>query len=504
MSDILAKSPITGEILGRYLAAGESTISVVMTRARAAAVGWARNSVQERIAVLAGIRARLARNPDSIVEMVTECTGKPDLEALIGDILPCVEGLAWLERNATELLKSEARKSSLLFSNSHFTLEYVPYGVVVILAPWNAPLHLSLIPAALAIAAGNAVIIKPSELTPSIGDLLLDLARGAGLEEVMQVVQGGAKTAQFLIQARPDRLYFTGSAAAGREVLKSAAELLIPVDLALGGKDPMIVFADAPFERSVGAAVHGAFSHAGQACASVERLFIERPLHRRFIKAVRLATEKLRLGSGRHADLGPVLRPERRALIDAHLDDALKQGARIITPRHWEGHYMHPVVLTEVTPSMRIMREETFGPVLPIMVFDAEEQAVVLANGSPYALNASVWSRDLKKARRVAQQLVVGSCAINDIFKSVGNPHIPFGGAKHSGFGRLQGPEGLRAFCRQQTVMENDGRRRREMSWFPYTARHYNTLKATLAALHSEGTVRAKAALSALFEGWRR
>jgi acyl-CoA reductase-like NAD-dependent aldehyde dehydrogenase len=304
-------------------------------------------------------------------------------------------------------------------------------------------------------------------------------------------VLGGPEVGQALVAARPDTIFFTGSVATGRRVMAAAAEHLIPVTLELGGKDPMIVFADATFERAVAGAAYGAFTNAGQTCVAIERAYVEEPIYESFVDAVTEAAGRLRVGS--EGDVGPIINPAQCTTIDAHVDDALERGARLTTERRREGSFYHPMVLRDVDHSMSVMTEETFGPVLPVMPFATEREAIELANDSCYGLNASVWTVDIDRARRVATSLVTGNCAINDVLTNIANPHMPFGGEKHSGMGRYHGPEGLRAFSRQKSVMVYAGRRAREINWFPYTPVGLRGLKAMIRALYEDKPVLGKA-----------
>lgn len=456
-----------------------------VARSRAAFESWGRLGAAERVPYLAALRRVMLADLDRIVERIVAETGKVPVDALTGDLMTTLDLLSYLEAQVTTVLASEERPGHPLFVGSRFRVEYHPLGAVVVLAPWNYPLQLSLIPALTALAAGNTVVLKPSEVTPSVGELIANLAQRAGLpKDVLQVVSGGPEVGAALVQARPDKIFFTGSVATGRRVGAAAAELLIPIELELGGKDPMIVFADAHFERAVGAAVYGAFVNAGQVCVGIERVYVERPLYGRFVEAVTQAAQALRVGSSVDDDVGAIIDPRQRAVIDAHVDDALARGAKATTRVTREGALYHPVVLEGVDHSMKVMTEETFGPILPVMPFDGEDEAVRLANDSIYGLNAAVFSADLPKAERVARRLVVGSCAINDVLKNIGNPHMPFGGVKASGHGRYHGPEGLRTFSRSLSLTLNGGQLPREVNWFPYGARVYQTVASLLRAAH--------------------
>lgn len=485
MARLVERSPVTGRVIAEHDTPRAEEVREAVARAREAFGRWARTSVSERVAGLTAIRRVLTDDVDATVRAVTETTGKPGLEALAGDLLTSLEAIAYYEKHAAALLAPEPRPAFRLAPTAEFHVELSPLGVAAIISPWNYPLQLSLIPAATALVAGCTVVLKPSEVTPGVGAFLASVCARAGLPEgVFQVLQGGPEVGAALVAARPDKVFFTGSVATGKKIMAAAAEHLVPLSLELGGKDPMIVFADATFERAVSGAVYGAFANAGQACISVERLYVERSIHDRFVDAVTAAALALEVGTGPDADLGPIIRPEQRAVIDAHVDDALAKGATLTTPRIREESFYHPLVLRDVDHSMLVMTEETFGPVLPIMAFDSEAEAVALANDSAFGLGASVWTRDLVKGRRVASALVAGAVSVNDVIKNVANPHMPFGGEKASGLGRYHGPEGLRAFSRQKAVMVTEGLIRRDVGWFPYDATGTAMVKALVTALY--------------------
>ncbi len=449
----------------------EDDIARSVAEARLASGTWGGSSFRERGALLRKLRNLIVERTDRIASEISSATGKTRMEAILNEIVPTLETLKFLENNSAVILSRQKRPTTLSFPGSTAYLDYHPFGVVLVLAPWNFPFQLAMVPIVTALAAGNAVLFKPSELTPQTGALIENLLRDAGLPAgVISVFNGGWETGEKLVDSKPDLIVLTGSAATGKRIMASAAKNLTPLLFELGGKDPMIVFEDANLERAANAAVYGAFANAGQICVSVERLYVQEEIFDSFIGMVCSKTNALRLGTDDDADIGPMTSERQIRIVDDQLDDALQRGAVFLTERKKAGSLCWPVVMRNVTNDMRVMREETFGPVLPAMAFKDEEDAVRLANATEFGLNASVWTRDLKKARRVAARLVTGNCAINDVIKNIGNPHLPFGGVKQSGFGHIHGPEGLRAFCRTQAVMVNAGNSDREMNWFPYDA----------------------------------
>ncbi|HOX06203.1 MAG TPA: aldehyde dehydrogenase family protein [Planctomycetota bacterium] len=433
-------------------------------RARPATADWVRLPPGARVEQLRGLRLAAVDRLEPLLAAVQADTGKVRAEALMTDILPALEQMLCYERTAEQVLAPRRRPGSLLFPGAGASVQYRPFGVVLVIAPWNNPLQLSLLPAATALLAGNAVVVKPSERTPTVAAELRALFTAAGLAEpLVQVIEGGPDVAAGLVRARPDLVFFTGGAAGGRAVLRLAAEQCIPTIMELGGKDPMLVFADADLERAAAGAVYGAFAHDGQHCISVERLLVERPVCAEFARAVAAGAA----GLSRGRDIAAELRPEAEVRALGRIAEALAGGARLLTPAPG-GRPQLPAVLVDVPLDSALMREETFGPVLPVAAFDGEDEAVRLANSCSLGLGASVWTSDQVRARRVADRLECGAVCINNVLVNAGHPALPFGGVKGSGFGRYHGPEGLLAFVQPQAVCEQTGRAGRELNWFPY------------------------------------
>ncbi|MBN2576470.1 MAG: aldehyde dehydrogenase family protein [Deltaproteobacteria bacterium] len=500
-------SPLDGAPLGTWPSAGPREAEAAMARAREAFPSWAMRTVSDRAKLFGELAHLIVRELDAVVDAIVRSTGKGQVEALSSDVLATLDILHYYRKQAAAILAPQRRASSTIHLGTSFEVEWSPLGVVAVIAPWNLPFQLALVPAASALVAGNAVLLKPSERTPSIGALIGDLVRRAGFPEgVLQVVQGGGDTGRALIEARPDKVFFTGSTASGRKVMAAAAANLVPVELELGGKDPALVFADADFDRAVAGIAYGAFANTGQVCLSIERAYVERAIHDRFLEAVAELAAGLRVGPGPDTDLGPLILDRQREIVDAHLADALGKGATPVRPISREQGLYHPVVLRNATHAMKVMTEETFGPILPVMAFADEDEAVRLANDSAYGLGASVWTADLGRGRRVASRLCCGSVTVNDVLKTSGNPDAPFGGERSSGFGRYHGPEGLWAFSRQKTVAVTAGRLGREPNWFPHTPQLYQTTRTLVQTLYAgEGAFKKGARIAgSLFDELRR
>lgn len=456
-------------------------IETLGDQARRAGISWAQTTFKERADRLGRLRNLIIDELDAIAGCLNTVTGKTPVEAVMTEIIPTVENLRYLEKNLAGVLSPQKRPTPFSYRHSSSHVERHPWGWVLILSPWNFPFQLSLVPMVTALAAGNAVVLKSSELSTEVGKVIVRLFHRAGFpKEVVAFAPGDGLVGQQLIEEKPDLIFLTGGVETGKKVMAAAAAHLIPVILELGGKDPMIVFDDAPFDRAVEAAVYGAFANAGQVCVSTERLYVQEGLHDRFVAALVARTNAVRIGTTMDDDMGALTNPLQSDIINRHIDDALAKGAQLGTVRWSKGPLMSPIVLTQVNHTMAVMTEETFGPVLPVMSFRTEEEAIALANDSRYGLNASVWTRDLERGRRVAKCLAVGNCAVNDVLKNIGNPHLPFGGIKQSGFGRYHGPEGLRAFTYEKSVMVNRGKAQRELNWFPYSRAVYENLRIYL------------------------
>lgn len=456
----------------------------VVGRARAAQTAWAGRSPRERAGALAGLRRQIAVDRELLVEAIVADTGKPALDALAGDVLVTLEQMRFYERHAARLLASRRVGRSLLFyAGCRFSEHFEPHGTVLVFGPANYPLQLCLVPATTALYAGNAVVLKVSEKTPRVAGAMEEVVRKAALPAgLLQVVCADPGEAGALIEAEPDFVFFTGSSANGKAVAARAAARGIPSLLELGGSDAALVFADCDLTRTAEGIVYGAFSNAGQVCVGVKRLFVQQPLVDIFVTSLVRRAAELRVGAGHGGDLGRLPTEAARSRFVAQVQDALDRGAKLETATApSEGM---PVILSNVSPEALLLREECFGPALCVQPFATEAEAVALANASPFALGASVWTRDFARARRVAQALHAGSCSVNDVIRNIANPRAAFGGNAASGYGRYHGAQGLYAFSRIKAIMEDRSSRRREINWFPFTRKNYDGLDTLIELLH--------------------
>jgi succinate-semialdehyde dehydrogenase/glutarate-semialdehyde dehydrogenase len=444
-------NPATGEILGELECAGEGEVEAAVERARAAQRDWAEFGLRRRIAVLREFQAKLYARKSEIAAAITREVGKPLVEALVTEVLVVLDAARFLIDNAWGLLRDEpVPHGNLVTKLKSGWLVREPHGVIGIISPWNYPFSIPATETLAALVAGNAVVLKPSELTPLVALELASLLHTAGVpEDVLQVVVGAGPAGAALLRSPIDKLVFTGSVATGKRIAAAAAERLLPVVLELGGKDPMLVLDDADVDVASSAAVWGAFVNAGQACLSVERCYVHRSLYESFAKTCAEKTKQLRVGNGMdaHTDVGPMIQERQVRIVESHVEDAKARGARVLAggtrlPELGVNFYA-PTVLADVTQEMRIMREETFGPVLPVMACADDDEAVRLANDSEYGLAASVWTRDRKRGDRLARRIHAGTVMVNDVISCFGISEAPHGGVKASGVGRTHGRFGL-------------------------------------------------------------
>jgi succinate-semialdehyde dehydrogenase/glutarate-semialdehyde dehydrogenase len=448
---VASVNPATGEVLRELDCVGDADVLAAVARARAAQAAWAELGLRRRIAVLRNFQAKLHAKKSEIAAAITREAGKPLVEALVTEVLVVLDAARFLIDNAWRLLRDEpVPHGNLATKLKSGWLVREPHGVIGIISPWNYPFSIPATETLAALVAGNAVVLKPSELTPLVALELASLLYASGVpRDVFQAVVGDGSAGAALLRSPIDKLIFTGSVGTGKRIAAAAAERLLPLVLELGGKDPMVVLDDADVDVASSAAVWGAFVNAGQACLSVERCYVHRSLYELFGKACAEKTKQLRVGNGMESktDVGPMINERQVRIVESHLEDAQARGARVLAgatrlPERGVNFYA-PTVLANVSHEMRIMREETFGPVLPVMAFDNDDEAVRLANDSEYGLAASVWTRDRKRGERLALRIHAGTVMVNDVISCFGISEAPHGGVKASGVGRTHGRFGL-------------------------------------------------------------
>ncbi len=466
-------------------------VKIAVARARDAFESWRMRGLRERARFLLALRNTILDHKNEIVDTIVSETGKTRIDALSTEILYVCNSIEYYVRNAEEFLRERVYPIQLiLLKTKRVRSCYLPRGVVGIISPWNFPFNLTVGEAVPALLAGNAVVIKPSEFTPLSALLGQRLAEQAGFpKNVLQVVTGPAETGEALIDFA-DQIAFTGSVATGKKVMARAAQSLKPVTLELGGKDPMIVLEDANLDRAANGVVWGAIANSGQICMSVERVYVAEPVAHQFISKVVEKVRTLRQGIDLefNIDVGSMTTPQQLSIVEEHVADAVSKGARVLVggrrnPR-LKGLFFEPTVLVDVDHSMKIMTEETFGPVIPIMRVKNEEEALRLANESRFGLSASIWTHDKRRARELVKRLESGSVCINECVVNYMTTEIPFGGIKESGIGARHGEIGIQKYCFQQSVLEDRVGLRREINWFPYSKRLASVLSRTLKMLY--------------------
>lgn len=474
--DTSAPQPV-GTAAPRPASAPLASPADAVTRARAAAAALRRLNVAERLRHVARLREVILRRREEIIDRIQRETGKSRSDALISEIFGVLDNLAWLEAHAAKALADRKQHTPLALMGKTSWTWYEPLGTILIISPWNYPFYQAIVPIACAVATGNTVVYKPSEWTPLEGLVEDLLAEAQFAPNWVQVVYGDGAIGAALVAAHPDKIFFTGSTRTGRRILAQAAEQLIPVELELGGKDAMIVFDDVTLRRAAAGAVWGALTTTGQSCTSVERVYVQRTIYEPFKEEVLRQVRALvqAVDNDGDADLGAMTTDFQVEIVGRQLADAKAKGAAVLTGADWDGRsrLVPPTVVDWVTDEMAIARDETFGPVIPLLPFDTEEEVIHRANASEYGLTASVWTKDLERAKRVARALEVGGVSVNNVMATEANPALPFGGVKQSGFGRYKGEHGLHAFCNVKSVLVDKDSRKIEANWYPYTKEKY-------------------------------
>jgi acyl-CoA reductase-like NAD-dependent aldehyde dehydrogenase len=477
--EIISYDPATGEEIGRVPLMSAEEVAAAVKRARRAQSAWADKSFNERAAIVMRARRIVLDEVEEIALLISKETGKPVAEAISMELTPTLDLMQFFARRTKRLLRAEKihiGQYGLMGRTSRIV--YQPLGVVGIISPWNFPWAIPLGEVVMALMTGNAVVLKPSELTPLTGLRIGDVFRRAGLADgLLQIVTGDGTTGAALVESGVDKIMFTGSVATGKRVAQSAAQTLTPVVLELGGKDPMIVCDDANVETAASAAVWGAFSNSGQACASVERCYVHETIAPQFIESVAEKTRALRqnVGTNVETEIGAMSSERQLAVVEEHVNEAVARGARLLIggqrAESLSGSFYQPTVITGVDHTMTIMRDETFGPVLPVMIFKTEDEAIRLANDSHFGLTASVWTKDSRRGKRIAEQLEAGTVMVNEVLYTHGIAQTPWGGMKQSGLGRTHGRLGLLELVAPKHVHVNRISRLHDMWWFNYSPR---------------------------------
>lgn len=485
-TSIRSTNPATGELVAEHPAPSPDEVRAAVARAREVAEWWALLNFDERRRWLLRFKSALVRDAEQLAELVHAETGKPVADALL-EVMLAVEHLDWAARHARSTLGARKVRSGVLAVNQASTVRYQPLGVVGVIGPWNYPVYTPVGAIAHALAAGNAVVFKPSEHTPEVGRWLAQ--RWSQLlpdRPLLQCLPGDGRTGAALCESGADKIAFTGSTATAQEVMATCARSLTPLVAECGGKDAMIVADDADLDAAATAAVFGAMGNAGQTCAGVERIYAHQAVFDDLLRRIRAEAGKLRPGAGADASYGPMTTPEQAEIIRRHVADAVDRGgtAALGDVSSVQDPYVSPVVITHVPEDSPAVREESFGPTIVLNPVRDVEHGIRLANDSRYALAASVFTRDAKKGADAAERLRCGAVSINSVLGFASVPALPFGGVGDSGFGRVHGADGLREFSRAKAITRARFRPLLDLMNFDRTARDMKLAVRMLRVRH--------------------
>jgi acyl-CoA reductase-like NAD-dependent aldehyde dehydrogenase len=488
---LAVRDPVSGALLAEVPELGAAEVAALVARAREAQPGWRALGFDGRGRVLRAARRWVVDNGDRIARTIVSETGKAYEDAQLAEVSYGAAAFGFWARHAPKYLADRrVRSGAPAVLGKRMLVRYEPLGVVGVIGPWNYPLTNSFGDCIPALAAGNAVVLKPSEHTPLTSLLLAEGLAQCGVPPgVFAVATGAGPTAEALVDL-VDMVQFTGSTATGRKVAQRAGARLIPVSLELGGKDPMLVLADADLERAANAAVYYAMQNAGQTCISVERVYVEDAVHDEFARRVTEKARALRQGDPRGGpgtvDVGAMTTPAQLDIVEEHVRDAVARGASVRVGGQRSGAFFSPTVLTGVDHTMLAMREETFGPTLPLMRVRDAEEAIALANDSEYGLAASVFTGDVRRGEAIARRLRAGAVTVNDALINYQALELPMGGWKSSGLGSRHGEGGIRKFCAEQAILVSRLHLRRDLHMHPYAGRT-RVLLSALRLLHRLG-----------------
>jgi acyl-CoA reductase-like NAD-dependent aldehyde dehydrogenase len=499
-------NPATGELVGTVETITPAKVQGIVDDVAEVQPFWAALSLEDRARYMRRAVDVLLTDLDEIAELLSNEQGKPRVESYTMELLPTIDSLKWIADNGPSILSDEKLSMPVFLKSKSAKFTYEPIGVVGVIAPWNYPWSIPFGEVAIALMCGNGVVLKPASLTPLIGERIRQTFEKAGLPEgLIRTVHGGGRIGDALVKSTAGKIFFTGSVEVGRKVGVECAKRMKGSVLELGGKDPQIVCADADLANAVSGAVWGGFANAGQTCSGIERVYVVEEVADRFLDGVVRETERLTVGDPRGwtTEIGPMVSDDQAAIVTELIDDAVKSGATKLTggPTKVEGmkgSFIAPVVLTDVTHDMRIMNEEIFGPVLPVMRVKSEEEAIRLANDSQFGLGASVWTKDRAKGERMSHQIESGMVWTNDHSFSHGACQCAWGGVKDSGLGRSHSKFGFYECVNIKQLAWEPGWTR-DMWWQPYDRKLADAIRTSAQLLYSRNGNR----LQALREGFR-
>jgi acyl-CoA reductase-like NAD-dependent aldehyde dehydrogenase len=480
------KNPATAEVIATFPVFGEQDVADAVERARAAGDWWAGLDWKERRQRLLAWKSHITRYIGRLSELVHNETGKPLADAQL-EILLAIVHIDWAARNARKVLGPRRVRPGLVAIHQSATLEYQPVGVVGVIGPWNYPVFTPAGSIAYALAAGNAVVFKPSELTPAVGGWLVSsFAEVVPEQPVLQLITGFGETGEHLARSRVGKIAFTGSAGTARKVMAACADNLTPLVAECGGKDALLVGADADLDAAADACAWGAMSNAGQTCVGIERVYVAQDVYHTFLEKLADRLSEVRPGEDREADYGPMTLDAQADVIEKHIADALARGARPVVGgiSSIRRPYVGPVVLADVPEDSKAVTEETFGPTVTVAKVADLAEGVALANASPYGLGSSVFAKNKKAAMSAARSLRSGMTAVNGVISFASIPALPFGGSGDSGFGRIHGADGLREFARPKAIARQRMKPMLNLTSFSRTDQDMKKILALATMLH--------------------
>jgi succinate-semialdehyde dehydrogenase / glutarate-semialdehyde dehydrogenase len=454
---LISTNPATGDEVGRFPIASADDVTAAVARAREASRWWAGLGFAGRRLRLLRFRALLTQRINELAKLMNAEGGKPEADALV-EAIAAIDHVSWAATHARRVLGQRRVASSILQKEHSSHLEYLPLGVIGVIGPWNYPVLTPMGSIGYALAAGNAVVFKPSEYTPAVGKWIVDaFARVVPEQPVLQIVFGLGDVGAALCRAGVDKVAFTGSTATGKKVMATCAETLTPVLLECGGKDSLIVDADADLDAAASACVWGGLTNAGQTCVGIERVYVAAPVYDEFLGKIVERAQRLNVGAGEGADIGPITMPSQIEIIRRHIEDAIARGGRAVVggAEAVQPPYVKPTILVDVPEDAAAVQEETFGPTLTVTRVRDAEEAVRLTNGTGYGLGGAIFSRS--RGMALARQVRSGMTSVNSVLTFAGMPALPFGGVGNSGFGRIHGEDGLREFTRPKAVVKRRG-----------------------------------------------
>jgi acyl-CoA reductase-like NAD-dependent aldehyde dehydrogenase len=478
--------PRSGAVVASHPVASEADVQAAVARARNAAGWWGALSFTERKRLLTAWKSLVTNRVGELAAIMQAETGKPHGDAMLECAL-AIDHLAWAAGHAEKVLKRRKVPSGLVMANQKATVEFQPLGVIGVIGPWNYPVFTPMGSIAYALAAGNAVVFKPSEYTPGVGVWLAETFAEVIDQPVFQVVTGQGETGAALCRAGVNKVAFTGSTATGKRVMAACAETLTPVLIEAGGKDALIVDEDADIAAAVDGAVWGANANAGQTCAGVERVYVHERVYDDFLAQVVARTKEVHGGDDADAKIGPITMPSQLNIIKRHIDDAIASGGKAVLggPESVGERFVQPVILVDVPETSSAVTEETFGPTMTVTKVTSMDEAVELTNASKYALGSSVFSK--RNGMKIAERLRVGMTAINGVITFAGVPSLPFGGVGDSGFGRIHGPEGLKEFTYAHAITKQRMKPLIALTTFERTEKAEEQLGKMITMLHGRG-----------------